>query len=103
MTHKDRTAEPWGTRMAYGTGQSWPVRVDSHLAEGIAAVDVDRWVQTASILHSKADAMEIAFRTGPNAPCPSELIPLFTAGWRECPEPTTSAPPAPEQAVPDLQ
>src|SRR3954452_13433387 len=62
MTHVDRIAEPWGTRTPYGSGQPWPVRVDSHLAEGVAADDVDRWVQTASILHSNGDAMDIAVK-----------------------------------------
>jgi hypothetical protein len=25
----DRIAEPWGTRMPYGPGEHWPVRVDT--------------------------------------------------------------------------
>lgn len=40
-------------------------------------------------------------RSGPalHGPCPGVVIPLFTAGWRDCSEPTTSAPPAPEPAI----
>ena len=62
MARKDRIADPWGTRTPYGAGESWPVRVDSHLAEGVSPEDVDRWVQTASILHSNGDAMDIAVK-----------------------------------------
>lgn len=62
MTTRDRIAEPWGTRTPYAAGQPWPVRVDSHLAEGLSPEDVDRWVQTASILHSNGDALDIAVK-----------------------------------------
>ena len=62
MARIDRIAEPWGTRTPYGRGETWPVRVDSHLAEGVVAEEVDRWVQTASILHSNGDAMDIAVK-----------------------------------------
>ncbi|MFW6205059.1 MAG: molybdopterin-dependent oxidoreductase, partial [Actinomycetota bacterium] len=60
----DRIAEPWGTRTPYGPGEQWPVRVDTHLAEGVAEQDVQRWVQTASILHSNGDALDIAVQEG---------------------------------------
>ncbi|MEV6263971.1 nitrate reductase [Streptomyces sp. NPDC051784] len=60
----DRIAEPWGTRTPYGCGEVWPVRVDTHLAEGVRAEDVERWVGTASILHSNGDAMDIAVKDG---------------------------------------
>ena len=60
----DRIAEPWGTRTPYGPGETWPVRVDAHLAEGVDPDDVDRWVQSASILHSNGDAMDIAVKDG---------------------------------------
>ena len=56
----DRIAEPWGTRTPFGPGETWPARVDSHFAEGVSVEDVDRWVQSASILHSNGDAMDIA-------------------------------------------
>ncbi|MFC7464023.1 molybdopterin oxidoreductase family protein [Brachybacterium sp. GCM10030252] len=58
----DRIAEPWGQRTPYGPGQTWPVRVDTHLAEGVTEADVDRWVQAASILHSNGDALDIAVK-----------------------------------------
>ena len=61
---RDRIAEPWGTRTPYGRGESWPMRVDSHLADGVNIEQVDRWVQTASILHSNGDAMDIAVSGG---------------------------------------
>jgi predicted molibdopterin-dependent oxidoreductase YjgC len=61
---RDRIAEPWGAGTPYGRGQRWPTRVDTHLEEGVTAGDVDRWVQTASLLHSNGDAMDIAVRGG---------------------------------------
>lgn len=60
----DRIAEPWGSRTPYGPGETWPVRVDTHLGDGVAPDDVDRWVQSASILHSNGDAMDIAVKGG---------------------------------------
>jgi hypothetical protein len=48
----DRIADPWGERTPYGSGESWPVRVDVQLADGVREADVDRWAQSASILHS---------------------------------------------------
>lgn len=33
MPPKDRIAEPWGSRTPYGPGETWPVRVDTYLAE----------------------------------------------------------------------
>ncbi|MCY1158952.1 MAG: molybdopterin oxidoreductase, partial [Citricoccus sp.] len=64
MTRQDRIAEPWGTRTPYAAGERWPVRIDSHLEEGLSAQEVDRWVQTASILHSNGDALDIAVKDG---------------------------------------
>ena len=60
----DRIAQPWGTRTPYAPGQPWPVRVDSYLADGLDAGEVDRWVQSASILHSNGDALDIAVKDG---------------------------------------
>ncbi|MGW7436898.1 molybdopterin oxidoreductase family protein [Streptomyces sp. NPDC054849] len=79
----DRIAEPWGRRTPYARGGPWPVRVDSYLtadsadadadadsdsdsagADDHGAVRVDRWVPTASNLHSNGDAMELAVRDG---------------------------------------
>ncbi|MEN5074036.1 nitrate reductase [Isoptericola cucumis] len=60
----DRIAEPWGSRTPYGPGETWPVRVDSFLEEGLAAEDVEQWVQSATILHSNGDGLDIAVREG---------------------------------------
>ncbi|MGY1815702.1 molybdopterin oxidoreductase family protein [Blastococcus sp. SYSU D00820] len=64
MPRTDRIAEPWGTRTPYGPGEPWPVRVDRYLADGLTEEDVDRWVQTASILHSNGDAYDMAVKDG---------------------------------------
>ena len=64
MAGTDRIAEPWGTRSPYGPGEAWPDRVDTHLAEGVRPEDVADWVQTASLLHSNGDAMDIAVKDG---------------------------------------
>src|SRR5215208_3732035 len=58
----DRIANLWGKRTPFGPGEEWPVRVDQILEEGISEDDVDRWVQTASILHSNGDALDIAIK-----------------------------------------
>ena len=63
-TRPTRIDQPWGERTAYGPGEDWPVRVDTHLADGVREEDVDRWVQTASILHSNGDALDIAVVDG---------------------------------------
>lgn len=60
----DRIAEPWGSRTPYGKADEWPVRVDAHLQRGVSEGDVDRWVRTASILHSNGDAIDIAIKDG---------------------------------------
>ena len=60
----DRIANPWGERTPFGQGEDWPVRVDQFLEEGVSEEDVDRWVQTASILHSNGDALDIAVKDG---------------------------------------
>ncbi|TDE34105.1 nitrate reductase [Nonomuraea mesophila] len=64
MPRVDRIAEPWGTRTPYGPGEPWPVRVDEFLEDGVRAEDVDRWVQSASILHSNGDGLDIAVKDG---------------------------------------
>ncbi|MEV4642668.1 nitrate reductase [Actinoplanes sp. NPDC049548] len=56
----DRIVDPWGDRTPYGPDEQWPSRVDEH----VEAQDVDRWVQSASILHSNGDAMDIAVKDG---------------------------------------
>jgi anaerobic selenocysteine-containing dehydrogenase len=64
MAERDAIAQPWGARTPYGPGQDWPVRVDSHLADGIRVEDVDAWVPTAAVLHSNGDGMELAVKDG---------------------------------------
>ncbi len=59
-----RIAEPWGARTPYGPGETWPQRVDSFLADGVSEADVERWVPTASILHSNGDALDVAVAGG---------------------------------------
>src|SRR5215208_5553247 len=60
----DRIANLWGKRTPFGPGEDWPVRVDQILEEGVSEDDVDRWIQTASILHSNGDALDIAVKDG---------------------------------------
>ncbi|PYE12730.1 molybdopterin-dependent oxidoreductase-like protein [Williamsia limnetica] len=62
MHHNPGTAQPWGTRTPYGSGQPWPARVDMFLADGIGEQDVDRWVRSASVLHSNGDGFDIAVK-----------------------------------------
>ncbi|MGY1737302.1 molybdopterin oxidoreductase family protein [Geodermatophilus sp. SYSU D00684] len=64
MARIDRIAEPWGTRTPYGPGETWPTRVDAYLADGLTEDDVDRWVQSATILHSNGDGLDIAVKDG---------------------------------------
>src|SRR5215207_8312086 len=58
----DRIANPWGERTPFEPGEEWPVRVDQFLEEGVSEEEIDRWVQTASILHSNGDALDIAVK-----------------------------------------
>jgi ferredoxin-nitrate reductase len=60
----DRIADPWGARTPFGAGERWPVRVDVHLVDGVVEEDVERWVPSASILHSNGDGQEIAVKDG---------------------------------------
>lgn len=64
MTRTDRIAQPWGTRTPYGPGEPWPVRVDTRLADGVTPDQVERWVQSAAILHSNGDGLDIAVKDG---------------------------------------
>src|SRR4051812_17355026 len=57
----DRIRDPWGPRTPVGPGREWPVRVDTFLSPGARP---DRWVQTASILHSDGDAYDVAVQDG---------------------------------------
>jgi len=60
----DRIANPWGERTPFGRDEEWPIRVDQFLEAGVKEDDVDDWVQTASILHSNGDALDIAVKDG---------------------------------------
>jgi len=60
----DPIADPWGPPTPVARGGTWPVRVDEHLAAGVTEADVERWVPTASLLHSDGDAMDIAVAGG---------------------------------------
>ncbi|WP_290056523.1 molybdopterin oxidoreductase family protein [Amycolatopsis solani] len=64
MAGRDGIDQPWGTRTPYGPGGEWPVRVDRHLADGLAPADVDRWVRSAAVLHSNGDGLDIAVKDG---------------------------------------
>src|SRR5215210_8537412 len=59
----DRIAEPWGSRTPYASGEAWPVRIDMHLEPSVDPEELT-WVETASILHSNGDAMEVGVRDG---------------------------------------
>ena len=60
----DRIANPWGERTPHGAGAPWPVRVDQQLAHGVDEADVERWVKSASVLHSNGDALDLAVARG---------------------------------------
>jgi anaerobic selenocysteine-containing dehydrogenase len=60
----DRIADPWGERTPFGSGDEWPIRVDLQLADGLAESEVERWVPSASVLHSNGDGLDIAVKDG---------------------------------------
>lgn len=64
MARSNRISELWGTRTPYGRGEPWPERVDMYLADGLSEGDVDRWAQSAAILHSNGDGLDIAVKDG---------------------------------------
>jgi anaerobic selenocysteine-containing dehydrogenase len=64
VARRDRIAEPWGTRTPFEVGGAWPARKDLFLSDGVSEDQVERWVQTASVLHSNGDAMDIAVKEG---------------------------------------
>ena len=64
MSTQDRIAHVWGDRTPYPRGGTWPERVDQHLLDGVREGDVDRWVQSASTLHSNGDAFDLAVQDG---------------------------------------
>src|SRR4051812_45423351 len=60
----DRIERPWGERTPFAPGTAWPERVDVQLAEGLSPGDVDRWAQSAAVLHSNGDGLDIAVKDG---------------------------------------
>lgn len=60
----DRITDIWGTRTPYDRDLPWPVRVDSHLDDGVEEADVDRWVGSACVLCSNGCGCEIAVKDG---------------------------------------
>ena len=42
----------------------WPARVDQLLERDLSDTDVDRWVQSAAVLHSNGDGLDIAVKDG---------------------------------------
>jgi ferredoxin-nitrate reductase len=60
----DRIDNPWGERTPYGRGDEWPVRLDMELEEGVDEEDVQRWVPSASTLHSNGDGFDHAVKDG---------------------------------------
>src|SRR4051812_16276520 len=56
----DRIGDPWGERTPYARGAEWPVRVDEH----VDGAEPERWVPTASVLHSNGDGLDIAVKDG---------------------------------------
>jgi anaerobic selenocysteine-containing dehydrogenase len=60
----NRIDDPWGERTPFGPRDTWPTRVDMFLAPGVRPEEVDRWVQTASVLHSNGDALDLAVKDG---------------------------------------
>lgn len=53
-----------GGRTPFAGSGAWPVRVDSFLAGNLSPSEVDSWVQSAAVLHSNGDAMDIAVKDG---------------------------------------
>jgi anaerobic selenocysteine-containing dehydrogenase len=60
----ERIADLWGVRTPYGRGEQWPLRVDTQLADGVTDEQVEQWVQSAAVLHSNGDGLDIAVREG---------------------------------------
>jgi anaerobic selenocysteine-containing dehydrogenase len=57
----DRIEDPWGPPTPVGPGEQWPERVDTYLEPG---AEPERWVQTASVLHSDGDAYDVGVQGG---------------------------------------
>jgi ferredoxin-nitrate reductase len=61
---QDRIANPWGARTPHPRSSSWPTRTDQHLADGVEAQDVERWVQSACVLCANGCGLDIAVKDG---------------------------------------
>ena len=61
----ERTGDDiWGERTPYSPGETWPVRVDLHLVEGLGLDEVDSWVPSACLLCSNGCGLDIAVKDG---------------------------------------
>lgn len=60
----ERTRDIWGERTPFGTGETWPTRVDTHLIDGMDESQVDRWVRGACLLCSNGCGVEVAVADG---------------------------------------
>lgn len=58
-----RIADIWGARTPYSAGETWPVRVDQLLEDGVAE-DAVTWVQSACVLCSNDCGLDIAVQDG---------------------------------------
>jgi ferredoxin-nitrate reductase len=58
-----RLADLWGPRTPYASGETWPIRVDQQLEEGVDEHDV-QWVQSACVLCSNGCGLDIAVSDG---------------------------------------
>jgi anaerobic selenocysteine-containing dehydrogenase len=59
-----RIEHPWGERSPFAPGSAWPERLDVQLADGLSPDDVDSWAQSAAVLHSNGDGLDIAVKDG---------------------------------------
>lgn len=57
-----RIDDVWGPRTPYGSGESWPVRVDEYLT--VDPDEVQRWVPSACVLCSNGCGLDIAVADG---------------------------------------
>src|SRR4051794_1903832 len=60
----NRIVDLWGDRTPFGPGEPWPVRVDQCLEAGLHADDVEAWHQSAAVLHSNGDGLDLATKGG---------------------------------------
>jgi anaerobic selenocysteine-containing dehydrogenase len=58
-----RIADIWGARTPFGDGETWPVRVDQLLEDGVREEDVS-WVQSACVFCSNGCGLDIAVKDG---------------------------------------